>query len=78
MAGLLDVRVTPTMQCLEDSNRDCIPALAHPVFRVAVLSDSPVVWSCRKLNLNKNLIVSVTGVTWPVYLTYVSPLPCSE
>jgi hypothetical protein len=78
MACLLDVRVTPTMQWLEGSARDHIPALAHPVLRVAAVTDSPVVWSRRYLNLQTNKIVSVTGgVTWPASLTYVSPPPCS-
>ena len=77
VAGQLDVRVTPTMQCLEGIARDHIPALAHPVCLVAALSDSPFVWSRRSLYLDNNKIDSLAGVTWPAFLEYVSPPPCS-
>ena len=78
VAGLLDVRVTPTMQCLEGIARDHIPALTPPVLRVDALTDSPVVWSRRSLELQNNKIVNVTGgVTWPASLRYVSPPRCS-
>ena len=77
MAGLLEVRVTPTMQWLEVITRDHIPALAPPVCLVAALTDSPLVWSRRSLDLSYNKIESLAGVTWPANLRYVSPPPCS-
>ncbi len=69
------VYVSP-LACSERA-RSRIPAPAHPLCLVAAMADSPVAWSLRYLNLDGNAITSVTGVSWPPNLEYVSPQTCS-